>query len=165
MPFSGPLTGLQPSPSVAAAPIIYASEYVAAAPGTGSDANAYVTPIDPNDNPFSSECSFAGLLYHGRRCPTTFGPVIVAQYQKLLAFARLEVIANASTEVLALFDNGWSSLPAEQQAEALEELSTTTRNELYQQIVEKVFLLIYFCPPAAKCMLVLQVPVCVHQVV
>ncbi|KAK9807215.1 hypothetical protein WJX73_009955 [Symbiochloris irregularis] len=80
-------------------------------------------------------CTFGGLVYNGRRCPTTFGIVIVAQYQKLLSFARQNLFQQATSDFQALVSAGWVQQTAVQQAALLETLSMGSRSNLYAQIV------------------------------
>lgn len=98
-------------------------------------------PIQPDNNDRFT-CAFAGLSYGNRQCPTTFGSVIVAQYQKLLAAARNALFLEASDargNVGTLLERTFgTNLQAIEQIEAIEELPEKTRDTLYTRIVQLV---------------------------
>ena len=87
--------------------------------------------------PLEPPCQAWGLNYTDpQRCPSTFGVVIVAQYQKLLAFARVALGLQTDGAVEALFNTSILLAPATEQATALEaQLTASERQDLYEKIV------------------------------
>lgn len=83
-------------------------------------------------------CTYYDLNYDDRRCPTTFGVVIVAQFQKLLGFARTFTYLQASPSIKRLFNESLEYQPALEQARRIETVSPATRQLFYQQIVRQL---------------------------
>ena len=99
---------------------------------------APVTPTPPDAPPtWEPPCQSWGLNYTDpERCPSTFGVVIVAQYQKLLAFARIALGLQTNGAVEAFFNTSILLAPAGEQAAALEsDLTAPERQDLYEKII------------------------------
>lgn len=132
-----PNPGFGPNPN----PIFFPGPFQDRGPGPSLAPDGNQGYPDQHGNGVVVICSFAGLAYGSLPCPTVFGSIIVAQYHKMLAFARNDLYQVALQEeggVAALLQTTfYSNLDARGQIDAIEILPEDTRDAIYSYIAEQ----------------------------